>query len=51
VGRNGMSRRKHSFLSIPLKPQIFISPGIGRKEGNEILLKLSKYPYIFNILF
>ena len=24
VGGNKMSRREHSFLSIPLKPQIFI---------------------------
>ena len=30
VGENGMSRREHSFLSIPLKPQIFIPSEIGR---------------------
>ena len=35
-GENGMGRRKHSFLSIILKPQIFIPPKIGRngREGN-----------------
>ena len=30
MGGNGMGRREHSFLSIPLKPQIFVSPKIGR---------------------
>ena len=33
-GRNGMSRREHSFLSISLKSQIFILPKIGR-NGRE----------------
>ena len=31
-GGNGMDRKEHSFLSIPLKPQIFIPPEIGRNE-------------------
>ena len=31
-----MSRREHSFLSILLKPQIFIPFEIGRNRGNEI---------------
>ena len=31
-----MGRREHSFLSIPLKFQIFISPKLGGMEGNEI---------------
>ena len=30
--RNGIGRRKHSFLSIPLKPQISIPPEIGRNR-------------------
>ena len=57
VGGNGMSRRKHPFLFIPLKSQIFIPPEIGEEwEGIELdlmifLLKLTKYPYIFNPLF
>ena len=53
-----MGRREHSFLSIPLKPQIFIPPKLGGMRGNRIrfndfffLLKLPKYPYIFNNLF
>ena len=29
---NGMGRREHSFFSIPLKPQIFILPEIGRNR-------------------
>ena len=32
VGGNIMGRREHSFLSIPLKPQIFIPSEIGRNE-------------------
>ena len=31
-----MDRREHSFLSIPLKPQIFIPPKLGGIGGNEI---------------
>ena len=58
-----MGRREHSFLSIPLKSQISISPKLGGMEGNEIrfnefftkfnefFTKLPKYPYIFNPLF
>ena len=51
---NEIGRREQSFLSIPLKSQIFIPLGIER--GNEIrfndyLLKLPKYSYIFNNLF
>ena len=30
MGGNGMGRKEHSFLSIPLKPQIFVSLKIGR---------------------
>ena len=50
-----MGRRKHSFLSIFLKSQIFIHLKIGRNGGNEIrfsefFIKLPKYPYIFNPL-
>ena len=33
---NGMDRREHSFLSIPLKSQIFIPSKLGGMEGNEI---------------
>ena len=57
VGENGMGRREHSFLSIPLKPQIFI-PFQNLEELDKMkldlmnfLLKLSKYFYIFNSLF
>ena len=57
VGENGMDRREHSFLSIPLKPQIFI-PFQNLEELDKMkldlmnfLLKLSKYFYIFNSLF
>ena len=57
VGENGMGRREHSFLSIPLKPQIFI-PFQNLEELDRMkldlmnfLLKLSKYFYIFNSLF
>ena len=51
-----MGRREHSFLSIPLKSQILIPPKLGEMGENEIkfnkfLLKLPKYPYIFNHLF
>ena len=31
-----MDRREHSFLSIPLKPQIFIPPKLGGMGGNGI---------------
>ena len=31
-----MCRREHSFLSIPLKPQIFIPLKLGKMGGNEI---------------
>ena len=31
-----MGRREHSFLSIPLKSQIFIPPKLGEMGGNEI---------------
>ena len=57
VGENGMDRREHSFLSIPLKPQIFIpfqnSEELDRMKLDlmNFLLKLSKYFYIFNSLF
>ena len=57
VGENGMGKREHSFLSIPLKPQIFI-PFQNLEELDKMkldlmnfLLKLSKYFYIFNSLF
>ena len=50
---NGMDRREHSFLSIPLKPQIFIPPPPQKNwEGmdgnvirfNEIFTKTPKIP-------
>ena len=31
-----MDRREHSFIYIPLKPQIFIPPEIFREEWEEI---------------
>ena len=31
-----MLRKEHSFLSIPLKPQIFIPPKLGGMGGNGI---------------
>ena len=31
-----MGKREHSFLSIFLKPQIFIPPKLGGMGGNEI---------------
>ena len=34
--RNGMDRREHSFLSIPLKSQIFIPLKLEGMRGNEI---------------
>ena len=49
-----MVKNEHSFLSIPLKPQIFIPPKLGGMGGNGLiifLLKLPKCPYIFNLLF
>ena len=52
-----MSRREHSFLSIPLKSQIFIPLKLGGIGGNEIqfndfFTKTPKIPlYIFNPLF
>ena len=36
VGGNGMDRKKHLFLSIYLKSQIFILPKLRRMGGNEI---------------
>ena len=41
-----MGRKKHSFLSISLKPQIFILPKLGGNEirFNEFLAKTSKIP-------
>ena len=36
VGGNEMGRREHSFLSILLKPKIFILLKLGGMEGNEI---------------
>ena len=48
-GENEMGRREHSFLSIPLKPQIFISPNFGRNRRewirfNEFFTKTPKIP-------
>ena len=34
--KNGMGKRKYSFISIPLKPQIFFPPKLGGIGGNEI---------------
>ena len=60
---NEMGRSEYSFIFIFLKSQIFIplklggmSLKLGGMRGNKIrfnnfLLKLSKYPYIFNPLF
>ena len=41
-----MGRREHSFLSIPLKSQIFISPEIRRNEirFNDFFIKNPKIP-------
>ena len=36
VGENGIGRKEHSFLSIPLKSQIFIPPKLGGVGENEI---------------
>ena len=36
VGGNGIYRRKHLFLSIPLKSQIFIPLKLREMGGNEI---------------
>ena len=51
-----MGRKEHSFLSIPLKTQIFIHPK-NWEESKEMkldlmnfLLKLPKYPYISSLL-
>ena len=43
-----MGRREHSFLSIPLKSQIFIPPKFGGMGENEISLMifLTKTPKI-----
>ena len=38
VGVNWMDRREHSFLSIPLKPQIFIPSKLKEMRGNGIRL-------------
>ena len=56
-----MGMREHSLLSIPLKSQIFIPPPPSHRNWEEwkgmklnlmiFLLKLPKYPYIFNPLF
>ena len=52
-----MSRREHSFLSIPLKSQMLIHLEIWEEwEEMELylinfVLKLLKYPYILNPLF
>ena len=48
-GMNEMNRREHSFLFIPLKYQIFISPklgGIGKNKikFNEFFTKTPKIP-------
>ena len=48
-GGNGMGRREHSFLFIPLKPQIFIPPNFGRNRRewirfNEFFTKTPKIP-------
>ena len=49
MGGNGMSRREHSFLSISLKPQIFIPPKLEGMGGNEIRFNdfFTKTPKIF----
>ena len=44
-----MGRREHSFLYIPLKPQLFIPPKLGGMRGNKIrfndyFTKTSKIP-------
>ena len=36
MGKNGMGRSEHSFLSISLRSQIFIPPEIGEMGGNKI---------------
>ena len=36
MGKNGMGRSEHSFLSISLRSQIFIPPEIGEIGGNKI---------------
>ena len=56
VGGNGIGRRECSFISIPLKLQIFIPQNWEEWKGMKLdlmsfLLKLPKYPYIFNLLF
>ena len=37
-----MGRRKHSFLSILLKPQIFIPPEIGRNGKEWKVIKMNR---------
>ena len=56
VGGNGIGRWERSFISIPLKLQIFIPQNWEEWKGMKLdlmnfLLKLPKYPYIFNLLF
>ena len=36
MGVNGIDRKEHSFLSIPVKSQIFIPPKLGGIGVNEI---------------
>ena len=53
---NEIGRREHLFLSIPLKPQIFILPEIGWIGGNTLdliifLLKLPKHPIYSTFYF
>ena len=49
MGGNGIGKREHSFLSIPLRSQIFIPSKLGGMEGNKIrfndfFTKTSKIP-------
>ena len=48
MGGNRIGRREHLFLSILLKPQIFIPLEIGRREGMKLDLMnfLTKTPKI-----
>ena len=56
VGRNGMDREKHLFLSIYLKSQIFILPKLRRMGENKIRLndfftKIPKIPPIYSTIY
>ena len=56
VEGNGMDKKKHFFLSIYLKSQIFILSKLRRMGGNEIkfndfFTKISKIPPIYSILY